>query len=405
MATSMAVVLRKKKSKNNTFPLAIRITKEGKSTYMYLGKTIEEKHWDPAGRKVKTSHPNSGRLNNFISKKLVEAEDILLEAQSSKKDATPTQIKSQIKTGGNTASFFDLADEYMEKLKKTGKHNQVSSNKPRIKHFKEFLNGNDISVKEITIPMLEKYILYLQTEYKNGKTSIYNKLNIIRIVWNMAKDRGLVDSRDYPFGKNKIKMKPGKSTKIGLNEAELRAIEGLELEKGTGIWHARNVFLFSFYFAGMRVSDVLRTKWSDIVDGRLYYTMGKNSKPGSVKLPEKVKPIVEAYKCEQQSKDDFIFPELKKANIKNDKDVFRKIRTATKKFGYYLKAIAETLEIDKNMSMHIARHSFGNISKGQIPPDILQMLYRHTHISTTINYQNNFIHDKTDAALDEVINF
>ena len=405
MATSMAVVLRKKKSKNNTFPLAIRITKEGKSTYMYLGKTIEEKHWDPAARKVKTSHPNSGRLNNFISKKLVEAEDILLEAQSGKKDTTPTQIKTQIKTGGVVASFFDLAEEYMDRLRKTGKHNQVSSNKPRIKHFKEFLNGNNISVKEITIPMLEKYILYLQTEHNNSRTSIYNKLNIIRIVWNMAKDRGLVDGRDYPFGRNKIKMKPGKSSKIGLNEAEIKAIEKLELEHGTGIWHSRNVFLFSFYFAGMRVSDVLNTKWSDIVDDRLYYTMGKNSKPGSVKLPEKVKPIIAAYKDDQQSKDDFIFPELKKADPNDKKDVFRKIRTASKKFGNYLKTIAELAEIDKNMSMHIARHSFGNISKGQIPPDILQLLYRHTHISTTINYQNNFIHDKTDAALDEIVNF
>ncbi|MDH5381967.1 MAG: site-specific integrase [Cyclobacteriaceae bacterium] len=405
MATSIAVVLRKKKSKSNTYPLAIRITKNGKSTYMYLGKSVEENHWDPSSRKVKTSHPNSGRLNNFIKKKLIEAEDILLEAQSSKNDASPTQIKTRINTGGESASFFELAEEYMDNLTKTGKHNQVSSNRPRIKHFKEFLNGNDISVKEITVPMLDKYILFLQTEYSNSQTSIYNKLNIIRIVYNMAKERGIVDGREYPFGKNKIKMRPGKSSKIGLTEAEIKEIEKLELTEGTGIWHTRNVFLFSFYFAGMRVSDVLNTKWSNIIDGRLHYTMGKNSKPGSVRLPEKVKPIINAYKNDQRSKDDFIFPELKKADLTDKKDVFRKIRTASKKFGNYLKTIAEKTDIDKNMSMHIARHSFGNISKGQIPPDILQMLYRHTHISTTINYQNNFIHDKTDAALDEIVNF
>lgn len=405
MATSIAVVLRKKKAKDNSFPLAIRITKNGKSTYMYLGKTIEQKHWDPKGRKVKTSHPNSGRLNHFISKKLVEAEAVLLEAQSNREDINSNQIKNHIKSGRSSVSFFDLADEYLDKLEKTGKYGQLISNRSRIKHFREFLNGRDISVKEITIPMLERFILFLQTEYNNSQTSIYNKLNIIRIVWNMARDRGLVDGRNYPFGRNKIKMKPGKSTKIGLNENEIKAIEALELEKGTGIWHARNVFLFSFYFAGMRVSDVLRTKWSDIIDGRLHYIMGKNSKPGSVKLPEKVKPIIEAYRHEQRDKDDFIFPELKKANLKDAKDIYRKIKTASKKFGKYLKMIAEKLGIEKNVSMHIARHSFGNISKGNIPPDILQLLYRHTHISTTINYQNNFIHDKTDAALDEVINF
>lgn len=405
MATSIGVVLRRKRCKDNTFPLAIRITKDGKSTYMYLGKSIEERYWDGAGKRVRTSHPNSGRLNHFISRKLVEAEAILLEAQSGKKDVIPNEIKDRIKRGGVVDSFFDLADEYLDKLEQTGKYSQVVSNRSRIKHFREFLGGKDISVKEITVPMLERFIVFLQTNYKNGQTTIYHKLNIIRLVWNMAKDRGLVDGSAYPFGRNKIKMRLGKSAKIGLNEMELRAIEGLVLEKGTELWHTRNIFLFSFYFAGMRVSDVLRTKWSDIVDGRLYYTMGKNNKPGSVKLPNKVKPIIEVYRNEQQNKNDFIFPELKKANLMDEKDIYRKTRTASKKFGDHLKVIAEKLGIEKNISMHIARHSFGNISKGNIPPDVLQLLYRHTHISTTINYQNNFIHDKTDAALDEVINF
>jgi site-specific recombinase XerD len=405
MATSISIVLRKKKSKNNTYPLAIRLIKNRKTTYIYLGKNIEEKYWDSSNRKVKASHPNSARLNNYIKKKMIEAEDILLEAQSNKNDTTPSQIKNQIVDNSTSHSFFDLANEYMTKLTVSEKHNQVSASKPHLKHFKEFLNNNDISIKEITSTLLNNYILYLQTKHNNSQTTIYNKLNLIRIVYNMAKERGIVDGKDYPFGKRKIKMTPGKSTKIGLNQNEIKQIEELQLIEGTGIWHAKNVFLFSFYFAGMRVSDVLNIKWSNIIDDRLHYVMGKNNKPGSVKLPKKAALIIEGYKADKRDKDDFIFPELKKANTKDKKDVFRKTRTAAKKFSNYLKAIADIIGIEKNISMHIARHSFGNISKGQIPPDILQMLYRHTHISTTINYQNNFIHDKADAALDEVVNF
>ena len=37
----------------------------------------------------------------------------------------------------------------------------------------------------------------------------------------------------------------------------------------------------------MRVCDVFRLKWSDIHNARLHYTMGKNTKGGSLKLPEK----------------------------------------------------------------------------------------------------------------------
>ena len=62
----------------------------------------------------------------------------------------------------------------------------------------------------------------------------------------------------------------------------------------------------------MRISDVLRLRWSDIQNDRLYYAMGKNAKVGSLKLPEKALEIVMQYKKEKRDKDDLIFPELKK---------------------------------------------------------------------------------------------
>ena len=55
--------------------------------------------------------------------------------------------------------------------------------------------------------------------------------------------------------------------------------------------------------------------------------------------------------------------------------------------------------------MHIARHTFGNISGDKISIQMLQKLYRHTSITTTIGYQANFIHKDADEALDSVTNF
>jgi len=54
--------------------------------------------------------------------------------------------------------------------------------------------------------------------------------------------------------------------------------------------------------------------------------------------------------------------------------------------------------------MHIARHTFGHISGDRIPVQDLQMLYRHSDITTTINYQNNFTFKQADEALDTVLN-
>lgn len=53
--------------------------------------------------------------------------------------------------------------------------------------------------------------------------------------------------------------------------------------------------------------------------------------------------------------------------------------------------------------MHISKHTFRNLSGNWIPITILQNLYRHTDIKTTINYQDNFIYKDADDALDAVV--
>jgi len=77
---SLKVLLRtSKKKKDGTAPLALRITHNRKSRYIYLGQYIKEKYWDGDNQRVKKSHPNSKRLNNLILKKLSEANDTVLE--------------------------------------------------------------------------------------------------------------------------------------------------------------------------------------------------------------------------------------------------------------------------------------------------------------------------------------
>ena len=133
--------------------------------------------------------------------------------------------------------------------------------------------------------------------------------------------------------------------------------------------------------------------------------MNKNKKMVSLKLPEKASQILDKYHSTSNSKTDFIFPELSKANLQDPKDITRKIQTATRTFNKHLKGILEQQGIEKNISMHIARHSFGNISGDKIPIQMLQKLYRHSSITTTISYQSNFMYKDEDEALDAVLQF
>ena len=60
--------------------------------------------------------------------------------------------------------------------------------------------------------------------------------------------------------------------------------------------------------------------------------------------------------------------------------------------------------IEKNLSNHTARHTFEDMASDKIDLRILQKLYRHNNLKTTIGYQANFIHKDANDALETVLN-
>lgn len=403
---SVKIVLRTKKNKDGSFPLAIRITtKDRRSTFIYLGQNIKDKvkEWDPIKQRVKKAHPNATRLNNFLTKKIGEINDKVLEVETFKNDITSRALKQSLKPTGST--FFAQATIYLDDLKKSGKYNRYSADNPRIERMREFLNGGDIAFQDITISFLNRFRIYLKSTREITERTIVNHLVAVRSVFSQAIKANVVDQKYYPFGKDKIRIKFPESLKIGLNPDEIKNLEDLVIENPC-INHARNLWLVSFYFAGMRISDVLRLKWSDFQNDRLHYTMGKNDKGGSLKIHEKASKILDQYESQKKNSDDLVFHDLKL--IENFKDTYvvqQKINNAVKKIDEYLKIIAKTMKLEKKLTMHIARHSFGNISGDKIPIQMLQKLYRHSSITTTIGYQANFIHKDADDALDAVVSF
>lgn len=402
---SIKVLLWDKKNKDGLYPIAIRIIKDRKPSYIYLGHYIEKTQWDEENKKVRKSHPNSARLNNLISKKVAEANGKLIDLETNNNDTSSQAIKSTIKSKTN-ASFFVHAETYIDNLRKAGKYNQVVSEQPRINNFKTFLKDQDITFQEITVTLLNRFRAYLKSKKRKvGERTVINHFILIRTIFNQAIADHLVDAKYYPFGKGKISIKFPDSLKIGLTAEEVKKIEDLELPDDSILHHVRNVWLFSFYFAGMRASDVLRLRWSDFQNDRLYYTMGKNSKGGSLKVPEKALQIMQIYK-DAAHVHGLLFPELQVVSDLNDLyEVQRKTSYAIKKLDKYLKTLAEKAKVEKPVTMHISRHSFGNISGEKISLQMLQKLYRHSSITTTIGYQTNFIHKDADEALDAVVGF
>jgi integrase len=401
---TVKILLRKNyRKKDGTYPLAIRITKDRKTRFIFTGEYLDEKYWNEKSGLVKKSHPNSTRLNNLLLKKRSEAHNILLDVQTNGAEESIKTIKKKIQNK-NVQDFFVVAHSHLNKLLNKKKFNQHSAENGRIEVFKTFLKKESLNFKDLDVSLLNKLENYLLYERKTSPRTVVNYFILIRTIFNLGITQYDVDRKLYPFGKGKIQIKIPESEKIGLTKEEI-----LLLEEATDLTpaqeHAVKVWLFSFYFAGVRVADVLKTRWSDFKDGRLYYRMGKNQKLVSLKIPDKAQKILDHYKTKKSKKNDLIFPDLKDVNFDDVKKLNTRVKTINRNLNRRLAIVADKLEIDKKLSMHIARHSFGNISGDQIPIQMLQKLYRHSSITTTINYQQNFMHKETDEALDSVVNF
>ena len=398
---SVSIILRTNKEKaDGTYPLAIQIVKNRKASVIHLGHSIKLTDWDETKSRVKKSHPNSVRLNNLINTKLAEATDKALELETNKTDISSRAIKNKIKpkTG---ETFFKQSDSYLASLQKNGRFNAYSSDKSRLKKFKEYLGG-DIAFSDISVALLENFTASLNAENKLGDRTIVNHLTAIRSVYAHARKSDLIDERTYPFGKGKIQIKFPETKKIGLLPKEIEALESAELPPAQD--HARNLWLTSFYFAGARVSDVLRLKWSDFQNDRVYYTMGKNDKTDSLKVSDKALSIINKYK-RPKPKHDLVFPDLELVdNFQDEYNVQRRIKSRIRAIDENLRDIANDLGFNKKLTMHISRHSFAQIAGDKISIQALQKLYRHTSIVTTIGYQSNFTTKEMDDALDNVLN-
>lgn len=252
--------------------------------------------------------------------------------------------------------------------------------------------------------LLKRFETYLVNQRQVASRTAVNYMIPICTIYNQAISDGVADRNRYPFGRGKYQIRFPESDKIGLNIKELQKFEsasGLAASQQ----YALNVWLLSFYFAGMRMTDIILLKWSDLTDGRLKYRMSKNDKLVSLKIPMKAKTILNIYKEFLTNENDVVFPELANIDLEETKILKTRIKAVTRNFNRHLKRIAKLVGIDKNLSMHVARHSFGNISGDKIPIQTLQKVNRHSSITTTMNYQANFISKTGDEALDKVVGF
>lgn len=394
--SSVKIILKKDKiNKKGEVPLYIRIIKDRKAKFISLGIKINPKDWNDNQLKVRKSHPNSQRMNNFIAHKIAEAEGIVLDLETKSNYVSPKSIKENI-MGTSPQNFLQYFQNYINNLEKNGKHINYRNTKTIYSKLKNYIGKNDFAFDELTVTFLKNYETYMSNKLGNSINTVHTSMKIIRRIINEAIREDLFPPEKSPFIKYKLKTE--KVKKEFLTEDEIRRMEELQLDKNSMRNHHRNIYIFATYAGGLRISDIIQLKWSEYDGERVLVSTKKTKNIVSVKLPKKAKEIIESYKTKKSKKNHYIFPFLKNDIDYSDKALFNAISSHTAYTNKDLKVIAKMAGIDKKIHFHTSRHTFATraLKKG-MRIEYVSRLMGHSTIKTTQVYAKIVNQDLDDA--------
>lgn len=400
--TSLKVIPKLEKIKlSGEVPLYLRITKDRKAKFISLQVNIKPEHWDYSANRVKPRHPNSGRINAFISRRLYEAEDTMLETVTKNKFISGKALKDKI-MGNNSESLLKYFDKYnteQEKLENIGTHRKC---KAIYEKLKVFVGNKDLLFSEVTVAFLKGYEFYLRTTLNNATNTVHSNLKVIRKLFNDAINEELIDKDIYPF--NRYKLVWEKPHKGQLNEEDIIKILDLDLMRGSKIDDFRNMFIFCVYSGGLRISDLLKLKWQDFDGKNINVLMTKTNELVSVKVPTKGMEILNIYGLQnyKNNYDEYVFPFLKSSYNYSKQEMFNAISSLTALANKYLKEIAKMAKLNQlNLSNHWGRRSFTSIalSKGMSLEHVSKLL-GHGGVATTLESYAHFAQKDLNLAMD-----
>lgn len=254
----------------------------------------------------------------------------------------------------------------------------------------------DIAINDIDRTLMKGYENFLMDKGVKWNTiSFY--MRILRAVYNKAVDYGItIDKNPFKTVYTGIDKTKKRAVSIGI----MQMIRNYDI-KQIDMEFARDMFLFSFYAHGMSFVDMAYLKFSNINNGVLSY---KRKKTGQVITMEWTKELTDITMKWPSQNNIYILPIINKINGK-ERNQFRYIQGKVNK---ELKNLGLLLNLEDNLTMYVARHSWASIAqKLNIPIEVISQGMGHDSVRTTRIYlkgiETNEI-DKANLKIIEAIN-
>ncbi len=382
--STFAIIFFTRKSRSNPEQLSIyvRITVAGKRAEISLKRNVHVTQWDSSKTKGRGNSSKIKILNAYLdevhSKLLRSHKELLGEDKIISSEAIKSRYLGEDDKSKSLCELIAYHNDNMVHVLKAGTMKNYYTTE---KYLNTFLlkkrKLKDIYLKQLNFRFITDFEHYLRNCRDSKKRLVLGNNGVMKHLERFKKMINLAIKLEWmhknPF--DRFQLKYNKYDREYLTERELELLEQTEF-KNERLQKVKDCFVFSCY-TGLSYVDVKELTEDNIVKGIdnnnwIYTKREKTDELVKVPILPKAWMILEKYRTHQNE-------ELTTGLLPI---------SSNQKTNNYLKEIGKSSGIHKNISFHVARHTFATtvmLSNG-VPIETVSKLLGHTKLSTTQLY-------------------
>ena len=380
--TVETLIDKRKKLKDGTYPIKVRVTYKAKQKYYPVGKNISETEWSKACKankgnvRLRVKAYFDHVLSNVVS---------LLDQNAFSLNELDDSLKTHTEKTLNS-----IIAAKIEKFKSNNQFSSIDSYKCTLSCIERFKHKS-VALTDVTPKWLKELENFMSKDKSVNTIAIY--MRNIKACMNVAKRAKYITEDGFPFGAGKYQIKKGTGVKKAVGLEQLKSIASCDDLSNVGQRY-RDYWLFLYLANGMNVADFIELKYKNISDGEISYvrkkTAGTNSTIEEIRitLTEEIKDIIDKYGIKETSPDSYIFGHLD--GTESAEEIYKKKKNLTKRINNHTKKLGKILGIT-NLTTYVGRHSFATRlkEKGVNIAKIKEAL-GHSSMATTDSYLKSF---------------
>lgn len=364
-------------NKDGKASIMIRVTINGEVSQFSSKLDVEPELWDVTLGKATGNSQKSRQLNNLLDDIRTSLKNHYREIEIQEAYVTAEKVRNAF-LGYTTKQrtlmeLFKKHNEDARKLVGISKADATLAKYDRgYRRLEEFMkaqyNIEDIALKKVNHMFITDFETYLRTVSRCNENTTAKFMQTFRTIIIIAKNNGWIYAD--PFANYRIRLK--RVDRGYLTDQEVKKIMEKEFASPR-LEQVRDVFVFCCY-TGLAYIDVKQLTANQICtsfDGKQWIMTHRQKTDTLVNVPLLNIPLSIIKKYEGKLPFGQLLPVL-----------------SNQKLNSYLKEIADLCGIHKNVTFHLARHTFATtttLSKG-VPIETVSKMLGHTNIKTTQIY-------------------